>query len=115
MVHDSLIEIFSSEMGVSWGGHHLKDSIVNGEDWDIEGSSSKIEDQNVLFTGFFVKTIGNGGSSGFIQDSDDVKTGDGSGVFGGLSLGIVEIGWDGDHSVDDSVSDVGFSYLFHSS
>ena len=38
-------------------------------------------------------TIGNGRGSGFVNDSQNVHSGDGAGILGGLTLGIVEVGW----------------------
>ena len=39
-----------------------------------------------------VETVSDGGGGGLVDDTQNVKTGDGTGVFGGLALGIVEIG-----------------------
>lgn len=36
-----------------------------------------------------------------IDDSDDVQTGDGSCIFGGLALGVIEISGNSDHSMCD--------------
>ncbi len=41
------------------------------------------------------------GYSRLIDDSDDVQTGDGSCIFGGLALGIIEISGHSDHSMCD--------------
>ncbi len=40
-------------------------------------------------------------SNRLIDDSDDVQTGDGSCIFGGLALGIIEISGHSDHSMCD--------------
>ncbi len=41
------------------------------------------------------------GYSRLIDDSDHVQTGDGSCIFGGLALGIIEISGHSDHSMCD--------------
>jgi len=61
-------------MGVSVSGDNFKDSVINGKDGYIESTTSKIEDQDVLFSGFFIQTIGDGGGGRFIQDSDYVHS-----------------------------------------
>merc|ERR1719513_403195 len=40
--HHTLIEIFTSQMSVTVGGHNLEDSVVNGQKIHIEGSTTKI-------------------------------------------------------------------------
>ncbi len=72
MFEDSLIEIFYSQMGVSGSGYDFENSVINGENTDIESSTSEIENENIFFTLFFVQSVGNGGSSGLIEDSDNV-------------------------------------------
>lgn len=100
-------------MCISCSGLHLKDSILNSEEGDIKGSSTKIENENILLLSLLIKSVGNGGGSGFVQDSDNVKSSNGSGIFGGLSLGIIEIGGDGNDSVNDIRSDICFSDFLH--
>lgn len=39
----------------------------------------------------------------FVDYPQDIQTGDGARVFGSLSLLVVEIRWDGDHSIYDSI------------
>jgi hypothetical protein len=51
-----------------------------------------------LFSVALVRTEGQGGRSGFVDDTLHVKTRDLAGILGGLSLGVVEIGRYGDHS-----------------
>lgn len=99
-------------MGISVGSNNFEDTVINGQDWDIECSSSQIEDENVLLS-FLIKTIGNGGSSGLVQDSDDIEASDDTGILGGLSLRVIEISWDGDDGVFNLFTGVGFSNLFH--
>jgi len=68
-----VIEIFSSEMGVSGSGLNLENSVFNGKKGNIESTTSQIENKNVLFTlSFFVKTVSNSGSSGFVDNSQNV-------------------------------------------
>ena len=50
-------------MSISISGHHFKDSIVNGEQGDIEGATTQVKYENILFPFFLVQTIGNGSCS----------------------------------------------------
>lgn len=103
-LQNSLVEILTSEMSVSSSGNDLEYSLINREDRDIESTTSQVIDENGLLLVFLIESIGHGGSSWLVDDSEDVKTGDDTGVFGGLSLGIVEIGWDCDNGIDNSLS-----------
>nr|QES95443.1 heat shock 70 kDa protein [Philasterides dicentrarchi] len=113
-VDQFLIEIFSSQVGVSGGGFNFEDSFIDGQQGNVESSSSQIEDQNVSFSlSFFVQSVGNSGGGGFVDDSQYVQSGDGSGVFGGQSLRVVEIGGDGNDGVFDGFGQERFSDFFH--
>jgi len=114
VVDESVVEIFTTQVSVTSSGFDLEDTIFNGEDGDIEGSTAKIEDEDVsLGADLLVKTVGDGGSGGLVDDTEDVNTGDGTGVLGGLSLGIVEVGGDSDDSVGDILSEVGLGGVSH--
>ena len=111
---EDVIEIFSSEMGVSVGSFDLEDTILNGEEGDIEGTTTEIEDKDVsLLSILFVETVSNGGSGGLVDDSLDVHSSDGSSILGGLSLGIVEVSGDSDNSVGNFLAEVGLSDFLH--
>ncbi|KAF1748048.1 hypothetical protein GCK72_024515 [Caenorhabditis remanei] len=62
VLHDTLIEIFSSQVGISVGGQHLEDSVVDGDS----------------------------GGGWLVDDTNNVQSSDGSGVLGSLTLGIIE-------------------------
>ncbi|GER39172.1 NAD-specific glutamate dehydrogenase [Striga asiatica] len=47
------------------------------------------------------QAIGNGGSSGLIDDADDIEAGNGTGILGGLSLRVAKVGRDGDDGIPD--------------
>ena len=114
MVDESVVEIFTAQMSVTSSGFDLEDTIFNGEDGYIEGSAAKIEDEDVsLGADLLVETVSDGGSSGLVDDSEDVETGNGTGVLCGLSLGIVEVGWDSDDSVRDILSEVSLGGVSH--
>jgi len=101
-------------MGVSVGSLNFEDTILNGEEGDIEGTTTEIEDEDVSFLGvLFVETVGNSGSGGLVDDSLDVHTSNGTGILGGLSLGIVEVSGDSDDGVGNFLSHVSLSDFLH--
>merc|ERR550517_982603 len=113
VVHHPLVEVFTSKMGVSVGCDDLKDSIVNGEEGNIEGAATKIEDQDILLALLLVHPVGDGGGGGLIDDPHDGQAGDGPGVLGGLPLSVVEVGGHGDDGVGDLLSKESLGSLLH--
>ena len=94
---EAVVEVLASKVGVTGGGLDLEDALLDGEERDIEGSSSEVEDEDVaLASGLLVETVGDGGGGRLVDDSEDIEAGNGAGVLGGLSLRVVEVGRDGD-------------------
>jgi len=109
-----VIEILTTEMGVTVGGLDLEDTFLDGKEGDIESTTTKIEDEDVLLLlRLSIETVGNGSSGWLVDDSKNVETRDGSGILSGLSLGIVEIGWDSNDSRLAWLSEVGFGDFLH--
>ena len=46
-------------MSVTVGGHHLKDTVINGEKRDIESATTQVKHQDVLLSISLVQTVGN--------------------------------------------------------
>merc|ERR1719357_1210244 len=113
VVHNPLVEVFTSEMSVSVGCDDLKDTVVDGEEGDIKGSATKIEHKDVLLAFLLVHTISDGGGSGLVDDPHHVQASDSSGVLGGLPLSIVEVGRHGDDCVGNLLAKERLGGLLH--
>jgi hypothetical protein len=81
-------------MSVSVGSDDLKDSIIDGQERNVEGSATQVEDQNVFLSFLLVHAIGDGSSGRLIDDSHHVESGNNAGVLGGLALSIIEVLWE---------------------
>jgi hypothetical protein len=74
VVNETVVEVFASQMGVTGGGLDLEDTLFNGEEGDIESTTTKIEDQDIaLASGLLVESISDGCSGGLVDDTEDVK------------------------------------------
>jgi len=113
MLSDSLVEIFSSEMGISSSGDDFENSIIDSKEGHIESTTSEIEDNNVLFSIFLVHTVGNSSGSGLVNNTENFHSGDSSSILGSLSLSIVEVSRDSDDSVMNFLTKVSLSNLLH--
>ena len=109
-VHDvlgqSLIHVRSTELGVSAGGEDLEDSVAEVHDGDIEGSSSEVEDHDLLLDIGLVQSVCECSGGGLVDDTDDLETCDCSSILGCLPLVVVEVCGDGDDRLVDSLCKV---------
>merc|ERR1711881_494293 len=114
MINHTVIEIFATEMCVTSSRFYFEDTVFNCEDGNIECTSAKIKDENIFLTiRFFIKTVSDGSCGGFVNNTHDIHTGNGTCVFGGLTLGIIEISWDCNDGIIDFFTEVSFSNFFH--
>jgi hypothetical protein len=109
-----VIEIFTSQVSITGGGLNFEDTVFDGQEGDIESTTSEIEDQNILFTStFLIKTVSNSSGGGFIDNSKNVESRNDTSVLSGLSLRIVEVGRDGNDSILDWLVKESFSSFLH--
>lgn len=112
VIDDGNVKVFTTQVSVTVGGFDLENTLLHFQDGDIESSTSQIvnsDDGRVVL----VQPVGQGGGGGLVDDSQDVQTSDGSGVLGGLTLGVVEVGGNGDNGVLDGLAQVGRGGLLH--
>lgn len=84
VLQKGVVKVFSSQVGVSSSSFDSEDSTRDGEKGDIESSSSQVENEDeLLLLGLFSRfseSVGDGGGSGLVDDSENVEAGDSSGV-----------------------------------
>jgi hypothetical protein len=112
VAHQDDIKVLATEMGITVGRLDLEHTALNLQNGDIESSTSKVVHGNDV-VGRLVKTVGKSSSSGLIDNTEDIETGDLSSVLGGLTLGVVEVGRDSDNGILDVLAHVGFSGFLH--
>jgi hypothetical protein len=71
MLSDSLIEIFSSEMGISSSSDDFENTVIDGKEGHIKGTTTEIEYNNVLFSLFLVHTVSNSSGGRLVDDTED--------------------------------------------
>ncbi|CAI8287986.1 MAG: Uncharacterised protein [Cellulomonadaceae bacterium TMED98] len=108
VVHDALVPVVTTEAVVTGGGADLNGREVvvfaHFEQADVERSSTEVEDQNQFVFFSFVQAIGQGGRGGLVNNAQDIQPRDFSCFFGGLTLGVVEVGGDGNDRVGDRLA-----------
>ncbi len=109
-VDDALIEIVAAQVGVAVGRFDLDDALADFEDGNVECAAAEVVDGDG-FVFLFVEAVGQRGRCGLVDDALHVEAGDSARVLGGLALGIVEVGWNGDDGLGDRPAQVGFCAL----
>ena len=105
---------YADNLRVTSGRKDLEDTLVDREEGNIESTTTKIVDNDVALTNIsLVKTVGDGGGGGLVDDTEDVETGNNTGILGGLALVVVEVGGDGDDGVGDLLAKVALSDVLH--
>ena len=110
VVEQSVVKVLSTKVGVTGGGLDGEDTADNREERNIERSTSKVEDEDgalllVLVVGR-VETVRNGGGGGLVDDPENVEASNRTSVLGGETLGVVEVGGDGDDGLFDGLADL---------
>jgi hypothetical protein len=60
-VDHAVVEIFAAKGSVTSGGLDYEDAFLDGEEGDIEGGATKVEDEHVALTApLDIKAVGNG-------------------------------------------------------
>jgi len=73
MLKEIIIEILSTEMDISSYCFDSKDTIGDSKERNIESSTSKIENENILlFGGFGIETVCDCCGGRFVDNSKDV-------------------------------------------
>mmetsp|Transcript_1594 Transcript_1594/g.2302 ORF Transcript_1594/g.2302 Transcript_1594/m.2302 type:complete len:327 (+) Transcript_1594:1405-2385(+) len=111
VVEDSVVEILTTEESVTVGGLNLEDTTHDFKNGNIEGTTTKIVDSDETL--LLVTTISKGSGSGLVDDTLDIKTGNATGVLGGLTLGIVEVGRDSNNGLRNGMTKVSFGGFLH--
>ena len=113
MLSESLIEIFSTEVSVSGGSENFENSIIDSKERNIKGSTTEIENEDVLLPTLLVKSVSDSSGRWFVDDSKNIKAGNGTGILCCLSLRVVEISRHCDNCVLYFSSKVAFSDVLH--
>jgi hypothetical protein len=114
VVDETVIKVLTTQMGVTGGGLDFEDTLLDGKERDIEGSSAEIENEDIaLARDLLVKTVGDCSGGGLVDDTEDIHASNGTGVLGRLTLRVVEVGGDGDDGIVNGGTEVGFGGLLH--
>ena len=104
-IDDPQVEVLAAEEGVAVGRLHLEHAVADLEDRDVESAAAQVIDGDLLAV-VLVQAVGQGRRGRLVDDAQDFQAGDLAGVLGRLTLGVVEIGRNGDDRLGDFLTQV---------
>ena len=116
VIHHPVVEVFPAQVSVSGGSLHLEDTLLDGEQRDIEGAAPEVEDQDVLLSnarGFLVESVGDSSGGGLVNDAHHVQARNDASILRGLALRVVEVGGNSHDGVLDGGAQICFGNFFH--
>ena len=106
VVGDRVVEVVAAETVVAGGGKNLDDAVADLEDGHVERAAAEVIDHDLL-VGFLVQTVGQSGRGRLVDDALDVEASDLAGVLRRLTLGVGEVGGNGDDGLGDGLTQIG--------
>ncbi len=115
VIHQSLIEILSSQEGVAVGRFDLEHSGGELEHRNVEGAAAEIEDRHLFGFSFLllVEAVSERRCGRFVDDSQHVQPGDPPRILSGLALAVIEIGGHGDYRLGHRFAEIVLGGLLH--
>jgi hypothetical protein len=113
VVDNTLVKVLTTEVSVTGGSLDLEDTLVDSQDGNIKGTTTKVIYNDLAFLVGLVEAVSESCGGRLVDHTHDVETSDGAGILGGGTLGVVEVGGDGNNSVDDLLAEVLLSDLLH--
>jgi hypothetical protein len=100
---------------LSGGGLDCENTTLDVQKRYIESTTTEIVDEDVpLLLGLSgTETVSDSGGGRLVDDTENVEASNGTGVLGGLTLVVVEVGGNGDDGLLDLHAELGLSNLLH--
>ena len=95
IIDDAVVEILAAEERVAVRRLHLEDAVADFEDRNVEGAAAEVVDRDRAGA-LLVEAIGERRRGRLVDDAQNFEAGDLAGILGRLTLGVVEIGGNGD-------------------
>ena len=94
MAEQAVVEVIAAQCAVAAGGFDFKQPFGQLQYGYVECAAAQVVNDKRTFRGV-VQSVGNRGGGRLVEQAQDVQACQTRGVFGGLALGIVEIGGNG--------------------
>ncbi len=112
-VDNHVVEVITSEVGVTVGRFHLKHTVAKLQNRDIESTATEVKHSDFLILVALVKTVGQSGCGRLVDYTLHVETRDFTGLLRGLTLCVVEVSGHSDYSVGNRLTEIILGSLLH--
>jgi hypothetical protein len=109
------VKVLTTKVSVTSSSLDGEDTTLDVQQRHIESTTTKIVDQDVALLVRLTRaeTVSDGGSSGLVDDTEDVQASNGTGVLGSLTLVVVEVGRHSDDGLLNLLAKLGLGNFFH--
>ena len=105
-VDDGLVEVVAAQVVVTGRRLDLEHALTQLQHRHVERAAAEVEDEDRLVA-LLVEPVGERCRRRLVDDPQHLEAGDLAGVLGGVALGVVEVGRDGDHGLAHGLAQVG--------
>src|SRR5690606_30237785 len=106
------VEVLAAEERVAVGRRDLEHAGADFEHGDVERTAAQVVDRDRSGR-LLVEAVGERGGGRLVDDAQHLQAGDLAGVLGGLPLGVVEIGRNGDDGLLDLLAEIALGRFLH--
>ena len=99
-IHDPAVPIVAAQVGVAVGRLDFENAVADFQHGNIERAAAQVVDGDLLVL-LLVQPVSQGGGGRLVDDAQHFQAGNAPGIFGGLALGVVEIGRHGNDRLGD--------------
>ena len=112
VIHEALIKVFTAQERVAIGRFDFENTITDLQDRDVKRAAAEVVNGNRAGM-FLVHAVRQCRRRGFIDDAQNLKPRDLSGILCCLPLRVVEIGRYGDYRLRNLLAQIGFRGFLH--
>ena len=107
-VDHALVKVVAAQMGVAVGSQNLGHAVAHFDDGNIEGAAAQVIHHDLLIV-FLIHAVCQCSGSGLVDDTLYIQAGNGACVLGCLTLAVVEVSGNGDHSFGNRLAQISLS------
>src|SRR5262245_14749207 len=112
VIDDAFVEVLAAEEGIAIDSLNLEYPIPDFQDGNVERATAKVIDGDGAGA-LLLEPVGQRSRGRLVDDAQDLEPGDAAGIFGGLALGVVEVGRNRDDGLGDLLAQIVFGRLLH--